>query len=758
MGRELTATQLAHDFGSQGEIGPRAVRALYEALPERREVGAERWNAWLGGAGSASARIARLAKRRYCVAIEPECGERFLGALCAYYATMIRLIGNRFGVREVDADNDPFGWPAIAAPRAIAHVVDWLSATLDQYEFNGASEASDGEGDLFKPLYQELFPREFRHAWGEYYTPDWLARHVLDQVGFDGDPARRLLDPSCGSGTFLVMAIRRILARARAISDASARESLCGKILANVVGFDRNPLAVAAARVNYLVALGGLLPRGTEVAVPIRLVDTILDERPCDVPFDCVVGNPPWIAWDHLPTDYREATKGLWERYGLFTLSANEARHGGGKKDLAMLMLAVSADRYLRRGGRLAMVVTQTLFQSKGAGDGFRRFRLGRNGDPLRVLRVDDMVALKPFEDAANWTATILLEKGAPTTYPVPYVKWLPGEGSDARSVVRRDYDAEPVDASRPGSPWFLRPAGLATPLAGLIGPSDYAAHLGANSGGANGVYWVEAVRRSDAGVRVRNVAGKSKREVPRVERDIEPDLLYPLARWLDVSRYRVVPSAHIVLAQDVASRTGIDPQTMRRRYPRTLAYLEAFHEVLESRAAYRRYQDGRPFYSMYNVDAFTIAPIKVVWRRMDKRINAAVAEPVDDPLLGRRPVVPQETCALIECATADEAHYVCAVLNSSIVNFLVTSHSVDGGKGFGTPSVLDYVGLRQFDPHDRRHGELAACSRSAHRLVAEGFAPTIIQGQIDALAAELRSLDPMTHVAQPPSAVPAAD
>jgi hypothetical protein len=160
----------------------------------------------------------------------------------------------------------------------------------------------------------------------------------------------------------------------------------------------------------------------------------------------------------------------------------------------------------------------------------------------------------------------------------------------------------------------------------------------------------------------------------------------------------------------------------------------------------------------MYNVDAFTIAPIKVVWRRMDKRINAAVAEPVDDPLLGRRPIVPQETCALVECATADEAHYVCAVLNSSIVNFLVTSHSVDGGKGFGTPSMLDYVGLRQFDPHDRRHGELAACSRSAHRLVAEGFAPAIIQGQIDALVADLRGLDPVTHVAQPPSAVPAAD
>ena len=48
----------------------------------------------------------------------------------------------------------------------------------------------------------------------------------------------------------------------------------------------------------------------------------------------------------------------------------------------------------------------------------------------------------------------------------------------------------------------------------------------------------------------------------------------------------------------------------------------------------------------------------KVVWRRMDRRINAAVVEAIDDPLLGRRPVVPQETCVLAACESADEAHY----------------------------------------------------------------------------------------------------
>jgi hypothetical protein len=161
---------------------------------------------------------------------------------------------------------------------------------------------------------------------------------------------------------------------------------------------------------------------------------------------------------------------------------------------------------------------------------------------------------------------------------------------------------------------------------------------------------------------------------------------------------------------------------------------------LLKSRAAYKRYQGNKPFYSMYNVGAYTVAPIKVVWRRMDRRISAAVVGQIDDPLLGPRPVIPQETCVLIAPQSAAEAHYVCAVLNSSVVNFLVTSHSVRGGKGFGTPGMLEFVKLGRFRADDPRHRELAAYSRQAHSAAA-GDDLTEIQRRIDRLAAELWGL-----------------
>ncbi len=74
----------------------------------------------------------------------------------------------------------------------------------------------------------------------------------------------------------------------------------------------------------------------------------------------------------------------------------------------------------------------------------------------------------------------------------------------------------------------------------------------------------------------------------------------------------------------------------------------------------------------------------------------------------------------LIACVSSDEAHYLCALLNSSLVHELVASHSVAGGKGFGTPSILDYLPLRKFDGADPLHVALAALSRRLHAGAGE--------------------------------------
>lgn len=109
---------------------------------------------------------------------------------------------------------------------------------------------------------------------GEYYTPDWLAARVCE-AAIDDPSQQRVLDPACGSGSFLFHAVRRFIAAARAAHVGS--DQLARQAVQHVVGMDIHPVAVIIARVTYLLALGteALEARRGEVAIPVYLGDAL---------------------------------------------------------------------------------------------------------------------------------------------------------------------------------------------------------------------------------------------------------------------------------------------------------------------------------------------------------------------------------------------------------------------------------------------------------------------------------------------------
>jgi SAM-dependent methyltransferase len=606
---------------------------------------------------------------------------------------------------------------------------------LDWYpgEMPPLAAGEDGSVDIFKSPYQSLVPREVRHALGEYYTPDWLAELILDEAGYDGAPGKRLLDPSCGTGTFLVLAIRRAKEHGRARGEPAAETAR--RILADVRGFEVNPLAAMAARANYLLALG---EEGEEAPgePPVQSLDAILEPVQEGV-FDFVVGNPPWVRWDYLSPAYREATLPLWKGYGLFSLKGFQARLGGGKKDLSMLFTYVAADRYLKTGGTLGFLVTQELFKSKGAGEGFRRFKLGDAGEPLRVLKAHDFTALHPFDGAANKTAAIFLTKGEETKYPVPYSVW-----QRSREGVRSQ-----VMLARPlGSvtgPWQTIPRAEGSRFS-LGGPNPYKAMLGANAN-PYGVFWLEINGVFPGGlVGVRNLAEKGKKAIPAVTACIESELVYPAVRGCDVSRWGAEPGVYVLAVQDPDSRTGRPEAVMLERWPRTYNYLNLFREELLSRALYRKYHErsGHPFYSQFNISRKTFSGHRVVWKRMSNDLTAAVISEHAGPL-GPKTVVPLETTAFIAASNEEEAHYLCAVLNSPAVREFVKSFS-SAGRGFGTPWAIGQVRIPRFDSLNPLHCELAALSKELHQRRGQGKVEEIgeLEAKLDALIRDLRSED----------------
>ncbi|MGA7868728.1 MAG: N-6 DNA methylase, partial [Stellaceae bacterium] len=131
----------------------------------------------------------------------------------------------------------------------------------------------DVQVDVLKSLYESLIDPAQRHDLGEYYTPDWLASKVTARALTD-PLTQRVLDPACGSGTFLFHAIRRKLAAAEAAG--STRGSAVAACVQQVRGLDVHPVAVIIARVTWLLALGQAIEeRIGELHVPVYLGDAM---------------------------------------------------------------------------------------------------------------------------------------------------------------------------------------------------------------------------------------------------------------------------------------------------------------------------------------------------------------------------------------------------------------------------------------------------------------------------------------------------
>jgi len=161
------------------------------------------------------------------------------------------------------AEEDFFCW-VLASPleKEALELLRGLAQHLAIYDLSKVNQ------DLLKELYENLVDRETKHDLGEVYTPDWLVELTLREAGFG--KGKSLLDPACGSGTFLFMAIR--LLREQGLNGSA----LVDEALQNIFGVDVHPLAVTIAKVNYVLALApDLKGYGKTVVLPVYMADSL---------------------------------------------------------------------------------------------------------------------------------------------------------------------------------------------------------------------------------------------------------------------------------------------------------------------------------------------------------------------------------------------------------------------------------------------------------------------------------------------------
>lgn len=696
----------------------------------------------------------------------------------------------------------------------------------------------DHTRDVLRDLYQGLVPGRLRQSLGEFYTPDWLVEFTVDQASNDPWLEKRILDPTCGSGAFLVSIIRRKISEARdlGLSDKDIITNLCS----SVWGFDLNPLAVQTARVNFLMEIAFLLKNcpGTNIEVPILMADAIYSPAPnpddsdsvvryqigsqvagLDITlpselafdrvrldkifeqmgmsvesdleyhvsernlldyelinteeaeswrlslkhtydqilklhrqqwngiwfrvvrnffwsataghFDYILGNPPWVRWSKLPDAYRQRVKPTCEKYGIFSKTK---RHGGNELDISAMITYTTADKWLKDDGRLAFVLTGSLFKNPSSA-GFRDFKLG-DATHLVPVGVDDLKSLKPFSDASNHTVIAVFDKKKITgTYPVPYRLWGSKKGNsrliptnasldDVKDRIEiSEFEAAPVGGL--GSPWAVLNKGRYEILQVLSGTCEWTEGRKGITADLNGVYFVPILQQNNSLVQIKSRPEAGKKDIGVSKRAwIEPDLLYPLIKgagdfeacYLKVAMkpkeeklYTFVPNNGIGKVDYNESLKNLSSPELEN----TRLWFEGFKPLLENRSTYRLQMKGAPYFAIYNVGDYVFKPWKVIWPEMSTKFYAAVASSDNVPLVGLRPYVPDHKVYYAAFDTKQPAYFLCGLLNTNDVKEWVESHNVSIQVG----DVFKHMNLPEYDAGKTTHSTLASLVEAAHNI-----------------------------------------
>lgn len=478
--------------------------------------------------------------------------------------------------------------------------------------------------------------------------------------------------------------------------------------------------------------------------------------------FDIVVGNPPWIDWKNLPQSYRASLVAMCVERHLFS---GDGVTGGINLNICALISVTAASNWLAPHGVMALLMPDTLLYQRSY-EGYRNLMLDEKRRIYLDYLVDWTKSGHPFAPVQQKFFTYVFTHSKPTDFPgVQVARVLKKSGRNrpnsismlqfgTYSEVEEHFDveyrwAEPV---HPGYTYYTvaEDGKTARRMGKLAGVSPYRGREGVEFYPQE-LFLLSFQSLVSPGVaRFENYQGRtSKHKVPKFSLPLETEFMRPLIKGTMVSRFHVQDSQYFVpfyYEQDQGDgRIPVSRSVMRKRSPLLYQLLQNNREILDIQTDHNAKIMGKSnteFYAVARVGSYSHAENYVVYRD-NTSWGASVVSRVSVPWGGERvPVFQNHAVSICERPDgsfigADEAHYICAVLNSPLVTRFILSSADSRSFRVRVP-----VGIPLFDENSKIHRKLAELSRAAH----DGWdIPGVIERVDDELehaVAQLFSLD----------------
>ncbi|RJO60739.1 MAG: hypothetical protein C4542_08310 [Dehalococcoidia bacterium] len=500
---------------------------------------------------------------------------------------------------------------AVIEPDILGHVYEqylgYVAKILQEKAKD--TQAQLGLGLAVEQDYQMVEKKVHRKEQGIYYTPKFVTDYIVKETvgrfikeneaeGYNKILNMKILDPACGSGSFLIRAYDELLkyhakVQSKAVNELEQNERM-RYLSGNIFGVDLDEQAVEIACLNLLlrglanrdllppltdnIKRGNSLISGTEKELkgyfgkdwkakhPFNWEEEFKDIM-AGGGFDVVIGNPPYVRIQSLPKDEADYFRSHYDSaFGSF--------------DIYVLFIE-KAIRLLKTGGQLGFITSGKFLKS----DYGKKIQQVIH-EQCTVEDIIDLSAQQVFAEATTYPVIVILRKGVGANGHSPLLNYvfMPADGIQPPDIASMTPVKAAQDAIIKGV-WPLSVTGdrLLAKLqqkAELLGEITERIFVGLQTN-ADTIFVMEKRSACENG-KFRAYSRSLTKEV-----ELESALLKPFLMGNDIERYRYPVTPQLLLFPYKVSNGHaelITPQDFTSSYPLCWKYLLDNRKALENR------------------------------------------------------------------------------------------------------------------------------------------------------------------------------
>ncbi|TFG25836.1 MAG: hypothetical protein EU532_11275 [Promethearchaeota archaeon] len=556
---------------------------------------------------------------------------------------------------------------------------------------------------------QEMIPHEIRHKTGEFFTPNFIVKSMINtsyQVG------EKVVDPCCGSGNFLIAILKKILA-------SNTTDEL--KILAinNIYGYDINPISIYMTKINFLLILKEHLSIGK---VNLYVLDSLFPSHNKNKKkayiensyntFDLVIGNPPWYTLRDIDSiENQTQIKNLAENLGIKPLPKNILNI-----EISALFFYQARELYLKSKGKIFFVITKGVMTGSHASrfrnfQGFKKVKICLLEQKLEKIFNIDFICL--FAQKSEFKTELTNRE-----IKVDYLKLSNQSNSvdyfdDLELVIEKSDIFLPYHIEKKGNKVYTKKYISKELLKELLpyGVSIYKKlfHKGADLNPRNLIF-VKCKKLDDSLVEInpddrifKNAKSPwNKREFKNEL--IEKKYIFNVIKSTELLKFYIYDSYHVFLP--------LSKRDLKFNYNELTDKAKRFYDIINQKYITYKKRSTKHKSLLDNLNRWEklinkrqLAKIKVVYNNSGSVLNSVVV--IGDFLV-------TGDLSFYDTENLEEAYYLSSILNSNLMTKQIKIRK-SSRHIFKIPFEIP---IKKFNSNNQNHIQLAHLGKECHRIV----------------------------------------